>query len=174
MAEFRAAYVAEYGVEPPIDIWAIDVYPLDWVNLPTVDHQLIIAQVNGLRQYLDAAGLQNEPIWITELGLHWGYDAMLFSVDEGYDISCDPYPQPTGTYQTAQVIGYLDGVFDWLDANAISKKIEKWFLFNTYRDITTCTSDAYAGLTLFDGPGVGANLTEVGQFFRDRVLGTSP
>ena len=174
MDEFRSAYLTQYGVEPPIDIWAIDVYPLDWWNLPTVDHQLAIDQVNGLRQYLDSVGQQNKPIWITELGLHWGWDAMLFSIDEGYDSSCDPYPQPTGTYQTAQVIGYLDAVFDWLDANTASKKIEKWFLLSTYENVITCNSGSYAGITFFDGPGVGANLTDVGQFFRDRVLGISP
>lgn len=171
--QFRAAYLTQYGVEPPIDIWAIDVYPIDWLNLPTVDHQLAIDQVNDMRQYLNAVGQQDKPIWITELGLHWGWDAMLFPGDEGYDDSCDGLPQPAGTYQTQKVIEYLDGVFDWLDANAASKKIEKWFMFTTYRDITTCSSDAYAGLTLFDSPELGANLTPVGKFFRDRVLGIS-
>ena len=173
-AEFSASYLAQYGMDPPWDIWAIDVYPIDWVNLPTVDQQIAIDQVSGMRNYLDTVGKQNKPIWITELGLHWGYEAMLFSIDEEYDMSCDPNPQPAGDYQTAQVIGYLDAVFDWLDANAASKKIEKWFLYSTYWDITTCNSSAYAGLTLFDGPGVGAGLTPVGQFFRDRVLGISP
>ncbi|MDA0989038.1 MAG: glycosyl hydrolase [Chloroflexi bacterium] len=174
VAEFRAAYLTQIGEEPPIDIWAIDVYPLDWVNLPTVDHQLAIDQVDDMRQYLDAVGQQNKPIWITELGLHWGWDAMLFSNSEEYDISCDPNPQPAGEYKTQMVIDYLVGVFDWLDANAAGKKIEKWFLFSTYRDITKCDPSAYAGLTLFNGPGVGAALTPVGQFFRDRVLGISP
>ena len=172
--EFSAEHIAQYGMGPPIDIWAIDVYPLDWWNLPTVNHQLIIEQIDGLRLYLDAVGQQDKPIWITELGLHWGWDDMLFPGDEGYDGSCDPYPQPAGTYQTEQVIGYLDGVFDWLDANATSKNIEKWFLLSTYENIITCNSGTYAGLTLFDGPNIGANLTTVGEFFRDRVLGISP
>ena len=175
MDEFRAAYVAQYGMEPPVDIWAIDVYPLDWWNLPTVNSQLVIDQVNGLRQYLDAIpAQQGKPIWITELGLHWGWDRMLFPGNEGYDSSCGGLPQPAGTYKTQEVIGYLDAVFDWLDANAASKNIEKWFLLSTYDNINRCNSSAYAGLTLFDAPGVGANLTPVGQFFRDRVIGISP
>lgn len=169
--EFRAAYLAQYQMEPPVDIWAIDVYPLDWLNRPTVDHQLAIDQVNGLRQYLDAIPAQrSKPIWITELGLHWGWDDWKWFV-EGCTIDGSPLPSPAGTYQTQQVIGYLDAVFDWLDANAASKNIEKWFLLSTYENITTCNSSAYAGLTLFDAPGVGANLTPVGKFFRDRVLG---
>ena len=131
-------------------------------------------QLVVMRQYLDSIGHDSKPIWITELGLHWGYDGMLFSGQEGYDNSCDPLPQPSGSYQTQAVIGYLDAVFDWLDANAASKNIEKWFLLSTYENITTCNASAYAGLTLFDGPNIGANLTAVGQFFRDRVLGISP
>ena len=70
------------------------------------------------------------------------------------------------------VIEYLDSVFDWLDANAASKNIERWFLLSTYYDISTCNAGAYAGLTLFDGHDVGADLTPVGEFFADRVLGT--
>jgi hypothetical protein len=171
--QFRVEYLTQYGVEPPIDIWAIDIYPLDWWNLPTVDHQLVIDQVNGMRHYLNASGHPNDPIWITEMGLHWGWDGMLFPGQEGYDSSCDPYPQPAGTYQTEQVIGYLDAVFDWLDANAASKKIEKWFMLSTYENVITCNSGYYAGMTIFDDPDIGASLTEVGEFFRDRVLGIS-
>jgi hypothetical protein len=169
--EFRAAYLDLYGMEPPVDIWAIDVYPLDWCHRPTVDHQLAIDQVSGLRQYLDAIPeQQGKPIWITELGLHWGWDDWEFTIG-GCTIDGIPVPSPEGVYQTDQVIGYLDAVFDWLDENAASKKIEKWFLLATYDNITTCNSSAYAGLTLFDAPETGANLTPVGEFFRDRVLG---
>ena len=107
----------------------------------------------------------------------WNFGAGNQPIDgpgsHGYDGSCDGLPQPTGTYQTQKVIDYLDGVFNWLDANAATKNIEKWFLYATYRDITTCSSDGYAGLTLFDSPELGANLTPVGEFVRDRVLGVS-
>jgi hypothetical protein len=174
VTEFRAEYSSQYGMEPPWDILAIDVYPLDWWTLPTVNAQLSIAQVNDMRAYLDSTELSDKPIWITELGVHWGYDSMLFPADEGYDISCGGLPQPTGAYQTQAVINYLNEVFNWLDANASSHTIEKWFLFTTYSNITTCNPSAYAGLTLFDGPDVGAALTEVGQFFKNRVLGISP
>jgi hypothetical protein len=43
------------------------------------------------------------------------------------------------------------------------------FVYVTYRDITKCSADAYAGMTLFDGPQVGASLTEAGKLLRDRV-----
>ena len=136
-----------------------------------MDHQLAIDQIDGLRQYLDSIpAQQGKPIWITELGLHWGYPAWEWGV-EGCEVDGAPLPSPVGIYQTEQAIGYLDAIFDWLDAEADSKNIEKWFLFSTYFNIGTCNSSAYAGLTLFDGPGIGANLTPVGEFFLDRVLG---
>jgi hypothetical protein len=168
---FRSTYLDLYGEEPPVDIWAIDIYPLDWDNRPTVDHQLAIDQLNGLRQYLDSNGQQDKPIWITELGLHWGWDDWKWFV-EGCEFGGAPVPSPWGTYQTDQVIEYLRQIFDWLEANADSKSIEQWFLLSTYFDITTCNSSSYAGLTLFDGPEPGASLTPVGAFFRDRIWGT--
>jgi hypothetical protein len=175
VAEFITAYQTTYGTEPPVDIWAIDVYPLVWDTLPTVDHQLVIDQINGMRSYLNTTSEQSgKPIWITEMGLHWGWDQMLWPGDAGYDPSCDPNPQPSGTYQTGQVIGYYTAIFDWLDANAVSKNIEKWFPLITYWNVNTCNDSADAGSTFFDGPNIGANLTAVGQFFRDRVYDISP
>ena len=120
----------------------------------------------GIRGYLDSIGQGDTPIWITELGLHWGWDQMAWGVD-----GCDGLPSPAGTYQTQQVIDYLREIFDWLEANGAILNVEKWFLFRSYYDITKCNQAAYAGLTLFDGPGPGAALTPVGRFFRDRVLG---
>ena len=171
--EFRSEYLALYGVEPEVDIWAIDVYPIDWENTPTVDHQIAIEQIEGLREYLDTIpDQQGKPIWITELGLHWGYSDIDWTVEECI-VNGVQRPAPGGIYETEQVIGYLREVFDWLDANATGMDIERWFMYTTYRDITTCSSDAYAGLTLLDGPDVGANLTRVGEYFKGRVMGMS-
>ncbi|MBF8267710.1 MAG: Glycosyl hydrolase catalytic core protein, partial [Dehalococcoidia bacterium] len=128
VAEFRAAYLAQYGTEPPVDIWAIDIYPLDWLTLPTVNHQIVIEQAIGIWGYLNSIPAQaGKPIWITEMGLHWGWDDMLWPGDAGYDPTCNGLPQPAGTYQTQKVIGYFRAIFDWLDANADSKNIQRWF-----------------------------------------------
>lgn len=165
--EFRAEWAARYsGTEPDVDIWAIDAYPLDWINLPTVNAQIPISQIAGLRAYLDAIPSQRgKPILVTEISLHWGYNPPL-----GFGFpDCGLLPSPVGPYQTEQVKGYLRTVFDWLDANAEPMKIEGWFLYISYRDIAHCSGDAFAGLTLFDGPEPGAQLTEVGRFVRDRV-----
>lgn len=169
--EFRSSYLQTYGTEPPVDIWAIDVYPIDWETRPTVDHKLAIEQIEGLREYLDSIpDQQGKPIWVTELSLHWGWDDWEWFI-EGCEINGISVPSPAGDYQTGQVINYLDTIFNWLEANSGSKKIERWFLSNTYYDIETCNKAAYAGLTLFDSSEVGAKLTEVGQFFADRIQG---
>jgi hypothetical protein len=162
--DFRSEYLARYQEEPPVDIWAIDIYPIDWHNLPTVNPQIPIDQIIEMRKYLDnIPSQQGKPIWITEFGLHWGWDGMDFDVE-----GCNS-PTPAGEYQTELVIEYLRTVFDWLETNSDSQNIERWFTVITYHDITTCNSAAYAGLTLFDGPDIGAGLTPVGQFFMNRV-----
>jgi len=161
---FRSTYLEEYGTEPPVDIWAIDVYPLDWAHLPTVDATMPIEQVQGYRDYLSAIPEHaDKPIIVTEFSLHWGWDNAIRYLLPG----CDTW-SPAGTYQTSRVINYLDTVFTWLEDNAVSKNIERWFLFTTYADIHHCRHDAYAGLSLFDGPDPGAALTDVGRWYVER------
>ena len=166
MEAFRSSYETQYGTMP-FEIWAIDVYPIDWLNLPTVNSQIAIDQLTGMRAYLDSfQTYQGKPIWIMEISLHWGWTGMDFSVS-----GCGGLPTPAGTYQTQQVIGYLQTVYNWLETNSGPMNIERWFQFNTYRDITACSSDTYAGLTLFTGPEPGADLSTVGAFYRNRVFG---
>jgi len=47
--QFRYTYKESYGIEPPVDVWAIDLYPLDWGNVPTVNADLVIGQLAGGR-----------------------------------------------------------------------------------------------------------------------------
>ena len=164
--EFRLAWRARYGTEPPVDIWAIDIYPLDWWNLPTTNSDLMIEQLSGLRDYLDAIPEhRDDPIWVMELGLHWGWDDWTWGVGDCVG------PTPSGTYRTDEVIAYLGNIYDWLEANSGPTGFERWVTFVTWRDIFRCSNDAYAGLSLFDGPDPGASLTVVGEYFRDRVYG---
>jgi len=164
LAEFRAAYLDRYGTEPPVDAWAVNVYPLDWMHVPTVDLDLAIAQIEGLRRYLDGVPeLAGQPIWIPEIGLHWGWDAI--------DWTAAPCVRGAGEYQTARVVAYLRELFDWLDRNGERLTIEKMFVYISHRDITTCNEDYYAGITLFDGPLPGASLTPAGEALRERTPG---
>jgi len=175
--QFLATYRQKYNAEPPIDIWAIDTYPLDWKNLPTVNHQIVIDQITGLRQYLNGLSAhRDKPIMITELALHWGYSCPRPQVwPEGCFLSSSQgiEPQLGSVYQEEAVKQYLNNVFNWLEANADSLKIEKWFIYRTYFKIGVGAPNqwGYHGLTMFNGPSVGANLTPIGQLIKNRIQG---
>jgi hypothetical protein len=172
--DFREQYVEIYGVDPPIDIWAIDVFPIVWPGanhpvsqaFPTVRHDIVIEQIEDYREWIDFyPASQGKPIWITEFGLHWGFS------DWDTDApGCDT-PAPAGVYETDKVKQYLREVYTWLENNADEMNIERWFTFATYRDLSACQSDSANGLSLLDSPGPNGNLTEIGQFFKDWVHG---
>ena len=82
--EFRSTYKSLYGVEPPVDIWAIDVFPIIWpapfssapvsTAFPTVRDDIVTNDITAFRSYLSAIPAQaGKPIWVTEFGLHWGF-----------------------------------------------------------------------------------------------------
>jgi len=157
-----------YGENPPVDYWAIDVYPIVWDTnqLPTVRADIVIEQMEDYRAYLDAMPSEvGKPIIMTEFGLHWGFDGMDFigAICSG--------AYPTGTYQTEAVKSYLREVFNWLEANADSSKIDSWYLFSTYRDLAACNPDKGFGLTLFESTSLSAAMSPIGQFYYDWIRG---
>ena len=164
---FRATWLSFYGQEPPVDIWAIDLFPIDWTSLPTTRTAEIINDLQAMRLYLNnISGQAGKPIWITELGLHWGWSDMQYGV-----AGCEGKPTPAGTYRTEAVKNYLQTMFRWLVQNGTALKIEKWFILSTYYDIAKCNYASYAGMTLFNGPEPSSGLTDIGQFVRDWAAG---
>ncbi len=167
--EFVSSYESRYGIKPPVDIWAIDVYPLDWWNTPNSGQHASIAinQLIGMRNYLNSVSeYQNTPIWITEMAVHVGYDGWIFG-SSGNLI-------PVGSYNWDKMSDYLNAVLDWLEQNAASNQIEKWFFFTTWKDIVNVASDGYMGIVFFDGSNRGASLNCLGEIYRARSLGQSP
>jgi hypothetical protein len=163
--DYRAAYLNKYGIEPPVDIWAIDLYPLDWINLPTTNASMMMDQVSALRDYLEAIPAQaGKPIWVTELSLHWGWESMEWGVS-----GCGATPQPSGQYRGDKMLEYMERMFNYLEQNAISENIEKWFFFITYYDVTQCNYEAYAGVSLYTNGAIGASRTTMGDYYRQRV-----
>jgi len=166
MQEFLDEYQLIYAEFPPIAIWAIDVYPIVWdaAQFPNVRDDIVIDQISHYRAYLDTLPqAQGKPMLITELGLHWGYDDWESGVP-----GCTG-PSPKGDYKPEQIKTYLRSVFTWLEQNAYSKNIKAWYLFSTWQDIATCNAASANGLSLFDGPGSSANLTDIGKFYWDWV-----
>jgi hypothetical protein len=154
---------------PPVDVWAIDAYPIDWVRTPNsaLHAQIVIDQLTGMRQRLDSDGYVGTPIWVTEIAIHVGYD--------GWD--WDPSSTklvPRLPYHPDKMSDYMNVVLDWLDANWVEQKIEKWFFFITWKDIVNVGPDGYMGLTFFNGGGHGESLNCLGEVYRARSLGNSP
>ena len=177
LKEFIAAHESRYGQKPAVDAWAIDAYPIDWVNTPNNDpakpafyngqsvlhSEIAIQQIVGLRQYLDTIPeYASTPIWVTEIAVHVGYDSWKFG--PGFSLV------PVGKYNWDHMSEYLVQVLDWLKANASANKVERWFFYRSWRDIVNVGSDGYMGIIFFDGPQRGATLNCLGDTYRSRSL----
>jgi len=173
MSQFVAAYAAAHsGSLPPVDIWAIDLYPLRWNEVPMVDDQILIDQLESYRSYLSfELGLPNAPIWITEIASHWAYSSIGFDAN-GY-LDLPPELDWDDDYEWDVMSGFLTRLMDWLDANGPANNIERWFLYTTWIDIQNAgrINYGYAGIYLLDGPQSGAALTPLGQIYSDYARG---
>ncbi len=180
MTSFVSRYQDLYGTLPPWDIWAIDLYPLDWQTFPTTgflpetiaqyapnrppDHELIpVKQLQAYRDYIDSLpGKSGQPIIVTEIGLHWGWTGIEFGIP-----GCDS-GSPTGSYQSLAVRDYFNSAYTWFEDHSISHNIERWFTYVTYSDIASCRYDGYSGMSLLDSGEVGGELSDVGRWYVSR------
>jgi Glycosyl hydrolase catalytic core len=167
---FLAAYARLYGALPPLDIWSLHTYPLDFDAYPQVNAQIVEDQLTGLRAYLDAVpGLTATPIWDTELGTHWGYDGLVWRDDGTGTIKA----YPVGSYRTDLVASYLQNLVGWLMQNSSQLGIQRWFLYTSYQADPEGWETVYAGIDLMTGYDGGASLTPLGQVYR-QLAGLSP
>ena len=178
LADFINAHLSRYGERPQVDVWAIDVYPIDWDNTPNNDpnklasykgdnvlHSYIATQqIQGMREYLDTLSEYTDtPIWITEVAVHVGYD----------DLDIGPSISPIGGYHWDKMSDYMIQVLDWLEANAGNLNVERWFFFSTWDDIENPGNDGYMGTIFFDDPNQGASRNCLGDLYSARSLGGS-
>ena len=167
MREFVDAYAFTHGgASPPIDVWAIDTYPLTWDSLPMTNWQIVRDQIIGFRQFLrdEVPGHADTPIWITELASHWAYDA--------WDIRDGEFAIPEGLpYQWEAMTTYMDGILVWLEDNSVAQGIDRWFFFMDWIDFNTSAANGYAGIHFFESGDVGASMNQLGQVYRDHALG---
>ena len=186
LAELINTYEATYGKKPLVDAWAIDTYPLDWINTPNNDpfqpafyaangrgffrhSQVATEQLARMRAYLDSIPeYASTPIWITEIAIHVGYDGVTWDAELAKFV-------PVGKYHWDKMADYLNEVLDWLDLNAEANRIERWFFFTTWKNIVDPPAkDPYMGIIFFDGADEGASLNCLGQVYRARALGQQP
>ncbi len=153
---FRAAYRARYGVEPPVDVWALHLYSFDpnWKNLPMLDLNYSKTLYRDFRQYVHSIpGQQSAPIWVTEMGTIWGYRDIVKGPDSLY----------RGTnYAWGEVTAFLSDLIPWLEQEGV----DRWFLFGT-----NPAPDPWAGvanaLYLLDDAG---QPTEAGRLLTEGML----
>jgi PGF-pre-PGF domain-containing protein len=201
---FIAEYQIRYGTPPPVDIWATDMYPIDWRNTPNNDpsqlplylpgtgpihfegggsakHSSVVAQqLVAMRQYLDTfTEYADTPIWITEMAVHVGYDSAWVLKTTG--APCNQTQVNAGlcelgaggVYHWDKMSNYMIEVLDWLELNAETLGVERWFFYKTWRDIVNISSDGYMGISLFSDPDAGAFPAPncLGETYRTRSLG---
>lgn len=155
----RDSYRARFNQEPPLDIWSVHPYDLDWVHLPNGNAALQIAQIQGLRDWLDAIpALQGAPVWVTEIGFHWAYP--------GIEKRPDGLYYPVGAFDYDHAEQWMRTVFGWLDANAESQHIEKWFLWLTYTNVLEDWMGEWPSPRLLDGPSVSAPINRLGRLYQ--------
>ncbi len=161
---FRTSYQSSYGSEPPIDVWGIHAYYINWGQTPMVDYQKAIDQLAGLRQYLNGSSAHSsKPIWVTEFGVIWGYDGY-----QGIGNSeCSDGSNclgPTGSYRTDLIKDYMNGLLGWLNTNSDSQNIQKWFIYTSY-GWPEPYSSVYGGISLFDNDTSAGWLNELGMLY---------
>jgi hypothetical protein len=169
MDAFLDAYRSAYGSAPPIDVWAIHTYPLDWDNVPQVDTPLVEDQLVEFRQYLDARpAMAGMPIWDTEVGTEWGFDGIVWLPDT----SGATKAFPIGSYDADKLLAFMTDFLSWLATNGPSMRIDRWFMYCSYSGPQPFAT-VYGGINLFDGDLAGARLTTFGQRYR-QLAGLSP
>ncbi|GEM_PF-2086824 len=170
---FIQQYQTLFGTTPPVDVWGIHTYVIDWNHVPMVNWQQATQEISDFRSYLNTLPSEaNKPIWVTEFGVIWGYPG-LQSVANNQCSAGANCIAPTGAFAQLQVSDYLNQFVGWLMSNSSSKNIQKWFLFAAFGPPEVYSS-AYAGISAMDGPGATANLSTSGQVYRDLAGGSNP
>jgi len=167
--QMRDRYRVLFGAEPPLDIWTIHSYDLDWVNLPQGNATRQIAQIQGMRSWLDGiAALRNAPIWITEIGYHWGYPGIA-QVGDGR-------LYPVGAYDAEHLDRWMRDVFGWLNANAQGLRLDRWFITLSYTEALEpwMGGPRWPGILLFDGPLAAPTINRFGRLYQQFAGASSP
>lgn len=157
-AQMRDAYVRRYGSEPPFAVWAIHLYDLDWLNLPMGNADRQIAQIQELRAWLDGVpGLAGKPIWLTEVGVHWGYPS--FEIRDGKVF-------PVGEFDFNHMERYMRTLYGWLNANAEAQIVERWFIWTSWGGGEERIGE-FGGINLMTGPAADAAAARLGRLYQE-------
>ena len=163
---FRAAYRELRGGEPPIDIWGIHAYEIDWLEPPMTDVSVMQAQLENLRAYLDAIPQhRGRPIWLTEFAIIWGYDDWRFTEGPEGELLV----APAGRFRVDLIERFLVEALDWLETRGRQLGVERWFVFADH-GVPDPIFTTFAGISLLEAPDARSDLSRLGRVFRRRAL----
>lgn len=170
MRAFIDAYaVAHGGASPPVDVWAIDAYPLTWNSVPMTNWQIVRDQILGFRQFLslEVPDHSTTPIWVTELASHWAFSAWAI---ENNALAIPPELDIESDYLWDEMEGYMDGILGWLKDEGPVNNIERWFFFKGHVDIEASSKEGYAGIYFYETGDEDSPLNTLGEVYRDYIL----
>lgn len=163
---FRAAYRDLRGREPPIDIWGIHAYEIDWIDPPMTDVSVMQAQLEGLRAYLDAIPAhRGRPIWLTEFAIIWGFDD--WRIEQG--VVGETLVAPAGRFRSDLIEAFLGDALDWLETRGRQLGVGRWFVFADH-GVPDPIFSTFAGISLVEAPDARSDLTRLGRVFRRRAM----
>lgn len=158
--QFLDTYIASYGEVPPIDVWGMHVYDLDWTNVPLVNATRGMAQIEGGRAWLESRPeMAGKPIWLTEFGVIFGFESF-----ELRDVNGQQMALPIGDRQQAAIDIYINDTMTWLTTRGIELGVQRWYLFSAL-PMTEPYLTAYGGSSLLLGPSAGLTLSEEGRVY---------
>ena len=105
----------------------------------------------------------NKPIWITEMGILWAYPGWT-PVSSG----CAAPPNciaPTGTYDTAGVVTFINQFIPWLTSHSATYRLGKWFVYVSYGTPDPYQTQ-YGGISLLTDTSPSPALTQPGRTYR--------
>lgn len=163
---FIRAYRERYGDFPPIDVWSIHTYDLNWERLPLGDAMAQLGELTAFRSYLDTMPQsRNMPIWLTEFSVMWGYDSIRWD-----EVNGEYRAAPVGALNVDHLKRYLVTMTDALRMRSAELHLERWFLFATH-PYAEDWATAPGGISLVDGAGTDIRLSALGQLYRSLAEG---
>ncbi|MSQ15791.1 MAG: hypothetical protein EXR50_08015 [Dehalococcoidia bacterium] len=174
LEDFRTSYKNKYGGEPPIDVWSVHTYDLNWSKMPMLNYESQIQEIKDFREYVNTISeYRDSPIWLTEFAVVWGYDGIQWLPDEKAKSGIS---QGEGTPLKAHPVGelrvdlmseYLKSTLDWLENNSKPMNIQKWFIFSSH-GYKEPWAAAPGGIALRQDNGLGPELTTIGTIYKNR------
>ncbi len=187
----RAAYLDLYGTLPPADAWGVHLYSLAWFpqsdGIQTVAEAMtntieIKSNIINFRSYVNTSmSATSTPIWITEVGVIWGYEDWCWQVDRPGAITNDcrnSSVRVTSRYSGQPAIEFplasdrldffIRDLTDWLLANKAIRGIDRWFFYTNYGFPDPATQ-VYAGIAMMDGIDADSEPSRFGQTYASQA-----